>query len=146
MPPGSPSWILDDPGLFRCTLGPVKPMDKISKPIRTAVVVIVAIGFAGTVLLAQVDLDTLCQAAEQGDAEAQYSLGYRYATGVAVSQDNAAASRWLRLAAEQGHAQAQQFLERIFPENRHVSQDDAVTVLPAAQNLPQGNPMTESIY
>lgn len=121
-------------------------MDKISKPIRTAVVVIVAIGFASTVLLAQVDLDTLRQAAEQGDAEAQYSLWYRYATGVAVSQDNAEASRWLRLAAEQGHAQAQQFLERIFPENRHVSQDDAVTVLPAAQNPPQGNPMTESIH
>ena len=63
-------------------------------------------------LLAQVDLDTLRQAAEQGDAEAQYRLAYRYATGVAVSQDNAEASRWLRLAAEQGHTQAQQFLER----------------------------------
>ena len=51
-------------------------MDKISEPIRSAVVVIVAIGFAATVLLAQVDLDTLRQAAEQGDAEAAY-LGPR---------------------------------------------------------------------
>ena len=77
-------------------------MDKIPKLIQTVVAVIVASGLAATVLLAQGDLDALRQAAEQGDAEAQYSLGYRYATGVGVSQDYAEAARWLRLAAEQG--------------------------------------------
>ncbi len=36
--------------------------------------------------------------AEQGDPEAQYNLGYRYATGIGVPQDRAEAARWLRLA------------------------------------------------
>ena len=43
--------------------------------------------------------------AEQGDAIAQYILGYRYATGIGVPQDRAEAAGWLRLAADQGHIQ-----------------------------------------
>ena len=65
---------------------------------------------------------------EQGDADAQYNLGYRYATGIGVPQDRAEAARWLRLAADQGHVQAQHFLERILPEGRRVPEDDAEAV------------------
>ena len=63
--------------------------------------------------------------AEQGDADAQFNLGYRYATGIGVPRDRAEAARWFRLAADQGHVQAQNFLERILPEGGRVPEDDA---------------------
>ena len=66
--------------------------------------------------------------AEQGDAAAQYSLGYRYAREIGVPQDRSEAARWLRLAADQGFVQAQHFLERILPEGRRVPEDDAEAV------------------
>ena len=46
-------------------------------------------------------------AAEQGDAGAQYGLGYAYMFGLGVPQDAAEAVRWFGLAAEQGLAGAQ---------------------------------------
>ena len=39
--------------------------------------------------------------AQKGQADAQYSLGNRYARGEGVAQDDAEAVRWYRLAAEQ---------------------------------------------
>ena len=45
--------------------------------------------------------------AEQGDADAQFMLGFMYAFGEGVPEDHAAAVRWYRMAAEQGHADAQ---------------------------------------
>ena len=53
------------------------------------------------------DIDSLRQAAEQGDAEAQKNLGVMYATGEGVPQDNREAVKWSRMAAEQGDAGAQ---------------------------------------
>ena len=44
---------------------------------------------------------------EQGDADAQYSLGAMYAHGRGVPEDDAEAVKWLRMAAEQGVAKAQ---------------------------------------
>ena len=44
--------------------------------------------------------------AEAGDAASQFNLGFRYATGEGVPEDDAEAARWFRLAAEQGHASA----------------------------------------
>ena len=46
-------------------------------------------------------------AAEQDQAEAQYSLGVMYANGRGVEEDDEEAARWLRLAAEQDQADAQ---------------------------------------
>ena len=46
-------------------------------------------------------------AAEQGQAPAQYQLGWAYATGRGVSPDDADAVHWFRLAAEQDHVPAQ---------------------------------------
>lgn len=46
-------------------------------------------------------------AAERGDADGQAALGWLYARGQGVPQDQAEALRWYRLAAEQGHAGAQ---------------------------------------
>jgi TPR repeat protein len=45
--------------------------------------------------------------AQQGDASAQYNLGWMYEFGKGVPQDYAEAAEWYRLAAEQGHETAQ---------------------------------------
>ena len=69
---------------------------------------IVAGGLAVMVLSAQDDLDTVRQAAEQGDADAQFYLGVMYASGQGVPEDDAEAVKWYRRAAEQGEkAEAQ---------------------------------------
>jgi len=59
--------------------------------------------------IAQSDALTLqlwLRRAEQGAADAQYTVGYMYATGKGAPQDYIEASKWFRLAAAQGHATA----------------------------------------
>ena len=63
-------------------------------------------------------------AAEQGDAEAQFNLGYMYESGHEVFQDYKKAFKWYRLAAEQGHASAQSNLGIMYA-NQGVNQDYA---------------------
>ena len=59
--------------------------------------------------------------AEQGDADAQYSLGYMYVTGYssgrAVPFERAESRRWYRMAAEQGDTFAQHSLGNMLREN-----------------------------
>ncbi|MEQ2007104.1 MAG: tetratricopeptide repeat protein [Limisphaerales bacterium] len=45
--------------------------------------------------------------AEQGDAEAQFLVGYRYIGTIGLAGDTAEAMKWFRKAAEQNHAKAQ---------------------------------------
>ena len=52
-------------------------------------------------------VNELRQAAEQGDAAAQYTLGRLYELGRGVPKDEAKAAHWYRKAAEQGHMEAQ---------------------------------------
>jgi TPR repeat protein len=47
------------------------------------------------------------KAADQGNAEAQCSLGVKYSQGQGVKQDFGEAVRWWHKAADQGHARAQ---------------------------------------
>ena len=49
--------------------------------------------------------------AEQGDARAQFNLGFMYADGRGVAQNDTEAVKWYRLAADQGHATAKQSLK-----------------------------------
>jgi len=56
----------------------------------------------------------LRQAAEQGDPEAWFKLGYAYRQGDVVEQDMAEAIKWLRLAAVQGDSEAQLELGRTY--------------------------------
>jgi soluble lytic murein transglycosylase-like protein len=51
-----------------------------------------------------------CEAARDGDAEAQYSLGWMYANGRGVARDDAVAASLLALAADAGHAAARKLL------------------------------------
>ena len=61
--------------------------------------------------------------AEQGVADAQAFLGFMYAQGRGVPQDDAEAVRWHHQAAEQGHALAQAKLGAMYAMGRGVPQD-----------------------
>jgi len=65
------------------------------------------------------------QAAEAGDAEAQFKLGALYANGKGVKQDSRAAARWLRKAAKQGWTAAQTLLGWCYAGGNGVSKDMA---------------------
>ncbi len=60
--------------------------------------------------------DRVRQAAEQGDASAQYSVGDMYFEGRGVSRDNVQAVKWYRLAAKQGYTCAQCSLGFMYKE------------------------------
>ncbi len=66
--------------------------------------------------------------AEQGNASAQYNLGFMYGNGEGVTQDYAEAVRWYRRAAEQGHAGAQTSLGVMYDKGQGVPQDYAEAV------------------
>lgn len=53
------------------------------------------------------DFKQLREAAEQGEAKAQYNLGVMYYKGDGVPQHYGEAAKWFLQAAEQGHAEAQ---------------------------------------
>ena len=61
--------------------------------------------------------------AEQGDADAQSSLGWMYDTGRGVPKDRKTAVKWYKLAAEQGHAFAQGQLGLMYAWGRGVLKD-----------------------
>ncbi len=67
--------------------------------------------------------EALRLAADQGDTEAQVNLGFMYAVGRGVPQDDAEAVRWYRLAADQGFTAAQVNLGMMYAQGRGVSQD-----------------------
>ncbi len=66
--------------------------------------------------------------AEQGDAKAQYNLGFMYRKGQGMPQDYAKSLQWYRKAAEQGYAKAQYNLGHMYDKGLGVPQDDAEAV------------------
>ena len=104
----------------------MKPINKISRLIRIATAVIVAGGLAVMVLSAQDNLDTVRQAADQGDATAQFNLGVMYTNGRGVLKNDAEAVRWYRLAADQGLAEAQVVLGIMYANGRGVLKDSVL--------------------
>ena len=62
---------------------------------------------------------------EQGDAVAQYCLGFIHSGGEVLLRDRAEAARWFRKAAEQGHAEAQWHLGNMLDTGEGVPQDRA---------------------
>lgn len=63
--------------------------------------------------------------AEQGNARAQFLLGYMNGHGQGVPQDDTKAAKWYRKAAEQGHASAQNNLGQLYESGLGVGPDDA---------------------
>ncbi len=68
-------------------------------------------------------LEKLRQLAANGDPNAQFDLGARYATGEDVQQDYTESVRWFTLAAEQGHVIAQATLGAYYWAGRGIPQD-----------------------
>ena len=63
--------------------------------------------------------------AEQGNANAQFNLGFMYRNGLGVPQDYAKALQWYRKAAKQGVAEAQYNLGIMYGNGEGVPQDYA---------------------
>jgi len=61
--------------------------------------------------------------AEQGDATAQFNLGFMYCDGEGVPQDYKEAVKWYRMAAEQGNATAQNNLGFMYCKGQGVPQN-----------------------
>ena len=68
------------------------------------------------------------KAAEKGNANAQCNLGYMYANGEGVEQDDAEAIKWYRQAAEAGNIAAQYNLALRYESGNGVAQDDVEAV------------------
>ena len=69
------------------------------------------------------EVDRLREAAEQGDAKAQFDLAITYGAGRRVQQDYREASNWFRKAALQGHAGAQLALGLLYYEGQGIPED-----------------------
>ena len=77
--------------------------------------------------------------AQSEDKDAQYYLGWTYATGKGVPQDDAEAIKWFRKAADQGLANAQAALGIMYATGRGVPQDNAEAVKWYRKAVDQGN-------
>lgn len=65
------------------------------------------------------------QLAQEGDAEAQFQLGLKYATAEGSARDESQAAAWYLKAAQQNHGQAQLNLGQMFASGSGVTQDAA---------------------
>ena len=65
----------------------------------------------------------LKEAADAGDAKAQYLMGYLYYQGQGVPQDDEKAFELFRRATDQGHVEAQTFLAFMYDSGRGVPQN-----------------------
>ena len=82
----------------------------------------------------------LCrQSAEQGNAEAQNSLGFMFQTGKGVLQDYKKAVEWYKKSAEQGNAEAQNNLGFMYSEGYGVLQDYKLAAEWIQKSAEQGN-------
>ncbi len=93
-----------------------------------AVAVLTALAQCAPVQEPMPETDALRARAEAGDAEAQFDVGFMYAIGDGVPEDDVEAARWYRLAAEQGDADGQFILGFSYGEGEGVPQDDTEAV------------------
>ena len=71
------------------------------------------------------DLEATKLKAEQGEADAQKTLGTMYAKGQGVKEDYKEAARWYLKSAEQGHAGAQVAIAELYEAGQGATQDNA---------------------
>ena len=95
--------------------------------------------FTGSAHAAEDDFDAIKKAAEQGNVDAQYNLGFMYDNGEGVPEDDTEAVRWFRQAAEQGNVDAQYNLGFMYVKGEGVPEDDAEAVRWFRQAAEQGH-------
>ena len=66
---------------------------------------------------------------DYANAEVQFGLGLKFASGAGAAQDYAQAADWYRKAAEQNHSLAQFNLGTMYANGQGVAQDDAQSVV-----------------
>ena len=91
------------------------------------------------------DIEQLRQAAEEGDASAQYELGAKYDWGWGVAEDHEKAVKWYRLAAEQGNVEAQRGLGFKYALGEGVWEDDQEAVKWWRKAAKQGDASAQSM-
>jgi len=85
------------------------------------------------------------EAARQGDASAQFTLGRMYDAGAGVSRDAVKAVEWLTLAAEQGSQDAPAHLGMIYAGGREgVPKDNTRAYMWLAVATAAGHPLSDS--
>jgi len=87
---------------------------------------------------------SLRQGAENGDADAQFNLGCRYAFGQGVPKDDEEAVKWYRRSAEQGYANAQYNLGCRYEKGQGVPKDDEEAVKWYRRAAEQGNAIAQA--
>jgi hypothetical protein len=88
-------------------------------------------------------LDELRAKAEEGDADAQYSLGMIYEEGAGVEKDEKAAAQWYEKAAAQGHTPARTKLAVLYSQGRGVEQDKQKGLALYLESAKQGNALAQ---
>jgi TPR repeat protein len=84
-------------------------------------------------------LESTQSKADHGDAEAQFSLGLKFATGGPAWLDYAKAAHWYLKAASQDHALAQFNLGLMFAGGQGVVQDEAKALMWMHKSARQGD-------
>ena len=101
-------------------------------PLRLVLVLVLSLVVVRAPLLAQDDtpaaftpaqLARVTTDAAEGDAVAQYALGYVYLYGYGAPTDYPRSTQWLRFAAAQGHAEAQYRLGLAYVLGRGIPED-----------------------
>lgn len=87
----------------------------------------------------EVGSEALRQAAERGEASAQFIVATRYLDGEGVAQDLTQAAHWYQKAALTGMAPAQYRLATLFERGRGVPQDAATALVWYQRAAEQGN-------
>jgi TonB family protein len=83
------------------------------------------------------------KAAKQGDASAQFKLGFAYVLGAGVSPSFKDAANWIRKAAEQSHVEAQLYLGFMYIRGNGVRQNLAEGMKWIRKAADQGNPAAQ---
>jgi hypothetical protein len=87
----------------------------------------------------------ICKAADKGDAEAQYKLGYYYYNGEGIAKNDEQATKWWRKAAEQEHLAAQSTLRVCYTNGIGVIKDDSEAVKWSRKAAEKGDPQGQYI-
>lgn len=84
------------------------------------------------------------KAAEQGNANSQFFLGWMYRQGYGITKNNVEAAKWYHKAAEQGHALAQTNLGFLYSEGYGVTQNKAEALHWYRKSAEQGESMGQN--
>lgn len=75
---------------------------------------------------AHMDINALTQAAQSGNAAAQFYLGMRYQRGQGVARNDQQAFMWFKAAADQGISPAQLNVGRMYADGMGIKKDEAL--------------------